>query len=177
MKLLLREGSGCMRAQVPTHRLGWAFHAATIAKRLLSAAYRPPSQRILPHGGNRPVLSAGVFHCLKLKGAFRELTHPFFDIESTCPQHVQRCMQSCIRCDNCPTAQGARSSAADSEDHAHVHRRGRLYTFASEADVWAPSKARLTPSQLWHGQHGQWACRLRSDAEDLDSRNWRQNVD
>ena len=127
MKLLLREGSGCMRAQVPTHRLGGAFHAATTAKRLLSAAYRPPSQRTLPHGGNRPVLSAGVSHCLKLKGAFRKLTHPFFGIESTCPQHVQRCMHSCIRCDNCPTAQGVRSSAAGSEDHAHVHRRGRLY--------------------------------------------------
>ena len=73
-------------------------------------------------------------------------------------------------------AQGARSSAAGSEDHAHVQRRGRSYAFASEADVWAPSKARLTPSQLWRGQHGQWARRLRSDAEDLDSRHLRQNV-
>ena len=145
-----------MPAQVPTHRLRGAFHAATIARVLLSAAYRPPFQCTLPHGGNRPLLSAGVFYCLKLKGPCRESTHSSFGIESTCPQDVQRCKHSCIRCEKASPAQGARSSATG---------------------VWAPSKARLTPSQLWHGQHGQWARRLRSDAEDLNSRHLRQNVD
>ena len=166
-----------MPAQVHTHRLRGAFHAATIARVLLSAAYRPPFQYTLPHGGNRPLLSAGVFYCLKLKGPCRESTNSSFGIVSRCPQDVQHCKHSCIRCEKTFPAQGARSSAAGSEDHAHVQRRGRSYAFASEADVWAPSKeARLTPSQLWRGQHGQWARRLRSDAEDLDSRHLRQNV-